>query len=119
SLNEIYVFDPETLLLVNVNRGAVANLGYTLDELSGMTVLDIKPEMELHDFKTLIAPLLEGRQKKVLFETQHRRKDGSMYPVELHLQKSSIGKQQVLVSIGLDVTERWAYTQQLENKVEE
>lgn len=62
---------------------------------------------------------MNGKQKKVLFETEHRRKDGSLYPVELHMQMSSIGKQKVLVSIGLDVTERWAYTQQLENKVEE
>jgi len=119
SLNEIYVFDPQTLLLINVNRGAVSNLGYTLEELSGMTVVDIKPEMDLDRFRKLIAPLMEGKQKKVLFETQHRRKDGTLYPVELHLQRSSIGKQEVLVSIGLDVTERWAYTQQLENKVEE
>src|SRR5690606_9203634 len=43
----------------------------------------------------------------------------SRYPVELHLQNSSIGKRKVLVSIGLDITERRTYTQQLENKVEE
>lgn len=119
SLNEIYVFDPGTLVMINVNRGAVANLGYTLEELTRMTVLDIKPDMGPHHFKKLIEPLLAGRQKKVHFETRHRRKDGSQYPVELHLQLSSIGKQKVLVSIGLDVSERWAYTQQLENKVEE
>lgn len=51
SLNEIYVFDPETLLLINVNRGAASNLGYTQRELSGMTVVDIKPEMGLDGFK--------------------------------------------------------------------
>jgi len=119
SLNEIYVFEPETFLMINVNRGAVANLGYTMEELSTMTVLDIKPEMGLVKFKRMIAPLLAGKQKKINFETMHRRKDGSQYPVELHLQLSSIGKRRVLVSIGLDVTERWAYTQQLENKVEE
>src|SRR5690606_25017696 len=54
-----------------------------------------------------------------IFESIHRRKDGSQYPVELHLQMSSIGKRKVFVSIGLDITERRTYTQQLENKVEE
>lgn len=119
SLNEIYVFDPQTFLMINVNRGAVANLGYSLEELLGMTVVNIKPEMNLDQFKALIAPLLGGKQKKLNFETMHRRKDGTLYPVELHLQMSSIGKRSVLVSIGLDVTERWAYTQELEDKVEE
>jgi len=119
SLNEIYVFDPENLLLVNVNRGAQANLGYTMEELHRMTVLDIKPDMTEGEFRKLIAPLSGNKSKKVVFESIHQRKDGSRYPVELHLQNSSIGKRKVLVSIGLDITERRTYTQQLENKVEE
>src|SRR5690606_18969469 len=119
SLNEIYVFDPDSFLFINVNRGAQANLGYTMEELHRMTVIDIKPGMTEGEFKKLMAPLSNNKSKKVIFETIHRRRDGSQYPVELHLQMSSIGKRKVLVSIGLDITERRTYTQQLENKVEE
>lgn len=119
SLNEIYVFDTESLLLINVNRGAQANLGYNMEELHSMTVIDMKPDMTEDKFRKLIAPLFDQKSKKVVFESVHRRKDGSLYPVELHLQMSSIGKRKVFVSIGLDITERRTYTQQLENKVEE
>lgn len=119
SLNEIYVFDTETLLLINVNRGAQSNLGYSMEELSRMTVIDIKPEMALEEFRRLVSPLLNNKSKKVNFETLHQRRDGSLYPVELHLQMSSIGARRVMVSIGLDITERLTYTQQLEHKVEE
>src|SRR5690606_24389885 len=57
SLNEIYVFDTENFLFINVNRGAQANLGYNMAELQHMTVIDIKPEMNEREFRKLIAPL--------------------------------------------------------------
>jgi len=40
SLNEIYVFDAQTLIFINVNRGAQLNLGYNLQELNQMSVLN-------------------------------------------------------------------------------
>ncbi|WP_318312794.1 sensor histidine kinase [Flagellimonas crocea] len=119
SLNEIYVFDAESFIFINVNRGAQLNLGYNLNELSRMSVMDIKPEVSQEVMKRLISPLLSKRKEKVIFETVHRRKDGTLYPVEVHLQLSFIGKRQVCVAIVLDITERKNYTQQLENTVDE
>ena len=119
SLNEIYVFDANTFTFINVNHGAQLNLGYKMDELSEMSVLDIKPELTTEVMERLIAPLLSARKEKVIFETVHERKNGTRYPVEVHLQLSSIGKRKVCVAIVLDITERKNYTQQLENTVEE
>lgn len=119
SLNEIFVFDAESFVFINVNKGAQHNLGYTIDELRQMSVLDIKPELSREVFCRLLSPLLSNRKEKVIFESVHQRKDGSVYPVEVHLQLSFLGKQKVCVAIVLDITERKNYTQQLENKVEE
>ncbi|WP_235932892.1 sensor histidine kinase [Flagellimonas sediminis] len=119
SLNEIYVFDAETFVFINVNRGAQLNLGYHLEELNRLSVLDIKPKLSMEVMKRLVAPLIGGKREKVNFETVHKRKDGSLYPVEVHLQLSAIGKRKVCVAIVLDITERKTYTQQLENTVEE
>lgn len=119
SLNEIFVFDAESFLFVNVNRGARLNLGYSMEELYKMSVLDIKPEVTMEAMRRLVSPLLSKRKQKVVFESVHKRKDGTTYPVEVHLQLSSIGKRQVCVAIVLDITERKNYTQQLENTVEE
>jgi signal transduction histidine kinase len=84
-----------------------------------MTVLDIKPDLTREVMQRLVSPLISKRKEKVIFETVHRRKDSSTYPVEVHLQLSNIGKRKVCVAIVLDITERKNYTQQLENKVEE
>ncbi|MBR9853311.1 MAG: PAS domain S-box protein [Algicola sp.] len=119
SLNEIYVFDPESLVFINVNRGAQRNLGYNMEELAQMSVLDIKPELTEEVIKRLVSPLLSKRKQKIVFETVHKRKDGTTYPVEVHLQISFIGKRKVFVAIVLDITERKNYTQQLEKTVEE
>lgn len=119
SLNEIYVFDAGSFIFINVNRGAQMNLGYDMQELANMSVMDIKPEVTQEVLERLVAPLISKRKEKVIFETVHRRKDRSTYPVEVHLQLSFIGKQKVFVAIVLDVTERKNYTRQLENTVEE
>lgn len=106
SLNEIYVFDAVTLRFVEVNQGACRNIGYTIDELHEMTPLDIKPEMNLNTFSSLLMPLRLGQKAILDFVTVHRRKDGTEYPVEVHLQLSTFNSQPVFMAIILDITER-------------
>ena len=119
SLNEIYVFDAKTLKFVNVNHGAQKNIGYTIEELKNMTPLDLKTEEDEIVFRNNIDTLLNKNVEKIDYETVHQRKDGSKYPVEVHLQRSSLGENEVFVAIILDITERQNYTEKLENKVEE
>lgn len=119
SLNEIYVFDAKTLKFINVNFGAQKNIGYTLEELKNMTPIDIKPSENINEFRKKIDVLLKNNVEKIEFESLHKRKDGTTYPVEVHLQLSSLGEKEVFVAIILDITERKNYTLKLENKVEE
>lgn len=119
SLNEMYIFDADTFKFKNVNKEALRNIGYPLDELLTMTPIDIKPELNQPTFKKLIQPLLNDEIGKLDFETTHQRKDGSSYPVEVHLQLSQIGERRSFVAIILDITERKNYTETLEKKVEE
>jgi PAS domain S-box-containing protein len=106
SLNEIYLFDAETLRFVQVNRGARQNLGYTMDELAELTPLDLKTEFTPESFEALLASLRSGETEKVSFLTLHRRKDGSTYPVDVHLQLGRIGDRRVFSAIIVDETER-------------
>ena len=119
SLNEIYVFDAETFKFLNVNKEAQRTIGYSMDEMTSMTPVDIKPDIDDLYFKELIAPLINSDTGKVKFETTHARKDGSTYPVEVHLQLSNLGENRVYVAFILDITERRDYTENLENIVEE
>jgi PAS domain S-box-containing protein len=109
SLNEIYIFDSETLLFRNVNRGALMNIGYTLEELKKMSPFDIKPLFTKTKFLEKITPLLNDSIDKLKFNTIHQRKDGSSYPVEVHLQKSVTEGSDALIAIILDITEQEEY----------
>lgn len=106
SSNEIYVFDAATLRFTQVNQGALKNLGYTLDELRQLTPVDIKPAFTPGQFRELIEPLRRGDEEMLTFETEHKRKDGSLYPVEVRLQLSSVEAPPVFVAIISDITER-------------
>ncbi|MEE9140766.1 MAG: PAS domain S-box protein, partial [Alphaproteobacteria bacterium] len=86
SVNEIYVFDAGTSRFIQVNHGARNNLGYSMDELRRMTPLDLKPTFSRERFEALIEPLRTGEREQVEFETDHKRKDGSLYPVDVRLQ---------------------------------
>jgi PAS domain S-box-containing protein len=106
SSNEIYVFDAATLCFVQVNQGAAKNLGYSVEELSRLTPLDLKPEFTAERFATLIAPLRSGERDVIVFETIHRRKDGSTYPVEVRLQVFRTEQPAVFLAVIQDITER-------------
>jgi PAS domain S-box-containing protein len=106
SLNEVYVFDPETLRFSFANTGACRNLGYTAAELAGLTPLDIQPAFAEEHFRALLQPLRTGEREVFIFETVQRRKDGSEYPVEVHLQHLDAGGGPVFLAIIGDLTER-------------
>lgn len=106
SLNEVYIFSPETLLLQYVNTSAVHNLGYTRDRLQTLTPLDLKPEMTPAAFQELLQPLLRGEKPRQVFQTIHRRADGSLYPVEVQLQLVHSDAAPVFLAIIVDITER-------------
>jgi len=106
SLNEIYIFDAETLQFTYVNKGALLNLGYSVHEIKTITPLDLKPNFTAISFKQLVTPLVNNEKEKIIFFTNHKRKNGSLYPVEIHLQLVTEGNNKRFLAIILDITER-------------
>jgi len=106
SSNEIYIFDAESLKFTHVNQGGRDNLGYSAQELSQMTAVDLKPEVSDEEFSALIEPLRNGTSEQIIFETVHRRKDGTCYPVDVLLQYSPAEDPPVFVAMILDITEK-------------
>ena len=104
STNEIHIFDSQTLRFIDVNLGARNNLGYSMQELEQMTPLDINPEMTPEIIESFIAPLRDGSKHRCELSTVHRRKDGSDYPVEVHVEITD-DQPPLFVAIINDLTE--------------
>lgn len=118
SLNEIYIFDAKTFCFLEANQGARRNLGYTQAELRSLTTLDIKPEFTRESYVELVRPVICGELDRLQYTTTHRRKDGTLYPVEVNLQFSWFESSPALVVIGLDITERLQAEQALKQSEE-
>ncbi|MBK7628141.1 MAG: PAS domain S-box protein [Bacteroidales bacterium] len=106
SSNEIYIFDSETLIFEYVNRGALLNIGYSIDEMRVMTPIDIKPFISEETFREMLKPLLSFEKQVLVFETSHRRKNGTDYPVEVFLQIYNDEGKKLLFAIINDITAR-------------
>ncbi|QOP40753.1 sensor domain-containing diguanylate cyclase [Sulfurimonas marina] len=106
SLNEIYIFNPKTLKFSYVNSSAIENCGYSCEEFLEMTPLDIKPKFDADLFAQIIKPLLKKELEQIFFETKHRRKDGTLYDVEIQLQLMHIGNSDKFVAFIQDITKR-------------
>jgi len=106
SWSEIYIFDAETFRYLHANGRALSNLGYSLDELRRMTPADIRPEFTLAAFAAKVAPLHDGTDQIMIFESRHRRKDSTEYPVEIRLQLMTDQIPPIFACIINDITER-------------
>ncbi|HYY27323.1 MAG TPA: PAS domain S-box protein [Chthoniobacterales bacterium] len=98
-----FLFD-EHQTLIDVNRQACENLGYSRDEMIGMHPRDFDAALD----ESLIARIGERvrRGETVTFETQHRRKDGTVFPVEVRARQFRLGTHLFRLSLARDITER-------------
>jgi len=116
SWDEIYVFNASTLRFFDVSSGACRKLGYSVEELRQLTLLDLIPELTPEQFAALIEPLRLGEEQQVSLETKQRRKEGGHYPVEIRIQLSSAEIPPVFIAISQDISERRRYIAELEHK---
>ena len=106
SPNEIYIFDANTLRIVLANSISRRNLGYSMDELKCLSPVDIQHEFSSEAFESLVAPLRIGEIGNLVFKTTQKRKDGTLYPVEVRLHLSA--GDAAFVAIVQDITEHKA-----------
>ena len=114
SINEVYVFDEPSLAYTLVNQAARDNTGFSMEELSRMTPMDINPDFTRSGFEEILYPLKQGERKKTEFQSIHRRKNGTTYPVEVHLQYLAQTEKGMFVAIVMDLTERRTTQHQLQ-----
>jgi PAS domain S-box-containing protein len=99
----IFIHDLNGRILA-ANRGACDYYGYTREEMLALSPADVDtPEQAAH-IGERIAALQEKGQ--VVFETVHRRKDGSLLPTEVNAQRLTFNGQPAVLAVCRDITER-------------
>jgi diguanylate cyclase (GGDEF)-like protein/PAS domain S-box-containing protein len=100
----LFVFNPDDGHFVEVNQQACKSLGYTSDELLQKCVSDISPQHDLASRRLEWAKFEPGKQYN--FIATHQRKDGYVFPVEIHLAALEIGNERLMMAVVSDITER-------------
>ncbi len=100
----VWVYDSYTLRFLAVNEAAVCEYGYTREEFLRMTLLDIQsPEVAAK----LIASIEESKMAGlVVHEWRHRRKDGSVFDVEINAQAIDFRGRPARIVLARDITLR-------------
>ncbi|CAM3483431.1 PAS domain S-box protein [Corallococcus sp. ZKHCc1 1396] len=107
TLDCVLMFSPDTLTLAYANAGAAKQLAAGVDELVGLSVLEVESAFDETGFRKLLAPLMSGTLPSQTYSTNHRRRDGSEVPVEVVLQYVVEGEGPGrFISVARDITER-------------
>lgn len=101
---DAFFLNDEQGRLLDVNHRACESLGYTRDELLAMTQFDFIPELTPVAVEDRIRQMLAG--ETIGFESRHRRKDGTVFPVEVRAKAFWEAGRGFIVSLTRDVTER-------------
>ncbi len=99
----MYVLD-ETSQFSFVNDGACKALEYTKEELLTMGVGDIDPFFPMDNWDEHMQKM--KRERSSILESYHRKKDGTLFPVEISANFFHFDGQDFNIALAKDITER-------------
>jgi two-component system, cell cycle sensor histidine kinase and response regulator CckA len=92
--------------ILDVNQQACDSLGYARNELVGKTPLDFNPDPDATSARLEEVQRRLDAGELLTLERRHRRKDGSVFPVEVRLRPFWVGHRRFAVALVRDITER-------------
>lgn len=95
--------DAKTLCFVEINEAACRMLGYAREELCGQPLSLIQAEFTADALRAAADRVLASGQAS--FETRYRRKDGSVFDIQLNVRVLNIKGRELLVSVWRDITQ--------------
>ncbi|MGI8617918.1 MAG: ATP-binding protein [Gemmatimonadaceae bacterium] len=99
----MWVLDPTSLAFLAVNRAAVEAYGWSEEEFLAMKASEIRPEEGVPE---LLSRLSAVGEKGRRFVTRHKRKDGTVFEVEVDSGAIAFGGRPARLIVAHDVSER-------------
>jgi PAS domain S-box-containing protein len=101
---DAFMVHTEDATVIDVNRQACESLGYAREELIGMKPAQFDAGLDATGLQRVVARVEAG--EVLTFETRWRRKDGTVFPVEVRGRQFWQGDRWFGISISRDITER-------------
>jgi len=108
----LLVIDAETLMFLSVNASAVRQYGYSREEFTRMSILDIRPPEDADAALSRVAAPREVRSQRS-GPYRHKRKDGSIVIVDIVSRDFLFAGRHARLVLAIDVTDQRRLEDQL------
>jgi two-component system, cell cycle sensor histidine kinase and response regulator CckA len=109
SMDGIHITDP-TGRLIDANEIFLRERGFTRETIASLHIANWDAKLSRSEIRTRLATI---EAEPTLFETLHRRSDGTTFPVEIWAKRVTMGSRTVFYCTARDVTERKGLEQRL------
>lgn len=99
-----WIYDTETLQILEVNDAAIEHYGYSRDEFLSMTLMDIRPPEDVAALKEVISGIKDNREKPAVY-WRHIKKNGEIILVDVTGHSVDFYNHNARIIICRDVTE--------------
>jgi len=113
----MYIYDTESLMIMDANAAMIDSYGFTRDELTSMTIGGIRPR---EDVSKVMENVTDLRSKQVYLGIwRHTKKDGSVIDVEITSSDFPFENSPARLVLCNDVTEKVRIQKALEEREEQ
>ena len=113
SADEAYIIDVNNYKITQTNRTASQSLGYSKAQICDKALYEFWEDQSRLEFETFLEPLQRGNKSLQTFEALQKRKDGTVYPVQVKLKLVLFSKNIAILAVVRDLTA----TRQMESKI--
>ncbi len=100
----VWVYDSKTLAILDVNRSAIRNYGYSREEFLSLTIRDIRPQEDVPALQESAAKAPPDTERAGVWK--HRKKDGTLIDVEITSHPLVYSGRDARLVVATDITER-------------
>ena len=111
-VDAIFIHD-DSGKLIDCNKRAWKSLGYTREELLELLVMDIEKNIEAKSFEEFLSSI--ENDSIAIVDGMHQRKDGSRFPVEVHVGRIHIGGEEYFLATVRDISKRKQEEEEINN----
>lgn len=101
---EVILFHNSEGVILKANDSACRKLGYSEDELIGLTIQDIDPDSNRKTWKKFWKEL--RREKNISFESRNQTRNGKIIPMEISVNFVEFDGKEYAVGFGRDISAR-------------
>lgn len=112
----MWIFDPQTLYFLNVNKAAITKYGYTLEEFKEMTIRDIRSKSQIGFLEKYLEESNKNDRDSYAGVFLHTLKSGETINVEIYSNDIEYGGRTVRLVLASDITEKQEYISTIETQ---